>query len=143
MSNKKGELYSFTTGSWSMTPDFPSTAPYIAYHKTIYVSKQDAYYIIGGWVEDNGTYHGSSLNTIIAYQHGEWTKVGTLNSARHAHAAVWLGDGLMVMGGASIHSTERCMFTQSDGMFNCTEITPFLDGYYYGSAAFLVIKGYC
>ena len=124
--HQKGEIYSYTGGGWTDTPDYPfySTNDYFYDFSIVYITEHSAYYVIGGI---------SFLSQIGKYSDGAWSDAGQLNNGRRGAKAQWLGNSLIVAGGSSSLSaepTEKCTLDGAN-MFTCTDITPTLDGWSY------------
>ena len=55
-------------------------------------STSNAIFIIGG-------YYGFDLDDVAKFQDAQWTRFGTLNTARRYHGSINLGEQMMIIGG--------------------------------------------
>ena len=70
-----------------------------------------------------------------------WSKMGDLNSGRHAHNVNFDGAHFLVVGGYGTRKTERC--TMANGQMTCIEQNPELTNYSYYPELYLVPIDFC
>ena len=98
----------------------------------------DAFYVIGGWTDKSS--YDSTIGKLDA--NSNWSKAGELSTGRYAHAAVFDGAYLLVVGGyENDYKTEKCTFT-SNGI-TCTEQSPSLSRYELYPELFMVPADFC
>ena len=82
------------------------------------------------------------LNSILRLSGSSWTwsNVGQLNSPRHTHGVILVGNTFMVVGGAGTKKNEACNLNNEQ--FTCTELSTSLTNYGYTPILYLVDKNY-
>ena len=128
-------MFTLTTGIWMNIPDYPFAGSFVSFIHSLYIEQESAFYAIRG--DDS-----EQLATIAKFDGVNWSAAGALNTARRSHRAVWTGQELIVAGGLGTRSSERCELSVH-GEFECTDITPSLIDFSWGTGAFLVDDGYC
>ena len=101
------------------------------------VHTREAFYVLGGMTEKSE--QGAQIGKLDA--NSVWSKVGDLNTGRHAHNVIFDGMYALVVGGMYTRSTEKCSFT-SNGI-SCTDQNPSLSDYAYYPELFMVPVDYC
>ena len=71
----------------------------------------------------------------------EWSRAGSLNTERYGHGAIFVDGFLMVIGGTSNFSTEKCSIINE--AITCESQNPILSDYAYYPELFLVPSSYC
>ena len=130
-------MFTLSTGTWTDIPDYPSAGSYTSFTHSLYIEEESAFYVIGG---DSNS---GQLATILKFDGVNWSAAGALNTARRAHRAIWTGAELIVAGGLGTRSSERCALNELSGTFECTDITPTLIDFSWGTGAFFVTDQYC
>ena len=84
-----------------------------------------------------------SLNSILRLSGSSWTwsNVGQLNSVRHGHGVILVGNKFMILGGYNaIFKNEACSLENEQ--FTCTELSSSLSKYSYMPILHLVDENY-
>ena len=68
--NKKAEMYSFESGSWQTTNDYPFDDRNLADYDMLYISEAQSYLVIGGFS------HRIILSQIAKFKNGKWSDAG-------------------------------------------------------------------
>ena len=98
---------------------------------------EKAFFFFGGWICDGPSNFITRLDN--DYQ---WSKVGLLNQARHAHGAIYDGNQIMVIGGGrGEFQTEKCEI-ENETVF-CASQEPTLKDYGWFPELYLVSDNYC
>lgn len=132
------EMFSFDVG-WKQIQSYPSEYNQHIYCASIvYIKPKKSFYVVGG-------FDGDQQIDIIAAYSTQWSRVGTLKSARDGHGTIWTGDALIVVGGVGKPQsgiTETCLMN-SDGNFECETRQPQLFDDFLYPELFLVNIDYC
>ena len=75
--NLKAEVYDFGMDDWTTVQDYPYAAEYVVEYDMVYVPATSAYYVIGGFADEQ------TVSTIAMFKNGAWSEAGQLKRARH------------------------------------------------------------
>ena len=71
-----------------------------------------------------------------------WTRVGSLNQGRYAHAVIVRSNDFVIVGGWGTTQTERCAL-QNEMQMLCVSVEPELTYFAYYPEAMLVDENFC
>ena len=117
------EILPLESGSWTAVASYPF-AKSILLAPMVKSVDPFVFYILGGW----NTVHNDALSTVANFNaaDNEWTKIGELQNARWAHAAIYIPTDykFVVVGGKQIQTssvqTEICTLGNGDTSILCT-----------------------
>ena len=133
--HNKAELYSHSTSSWKTKASY-------AFHEAIWtfeiLSYSDSFVLFGGF--DGKIFH--SITTIAEFNSGsnEWTKLGSLQYARHGFGVIESDTKYIVIGGWRDRRTETCELKNQT--IQCTSREPTLNYFQYYPALMIVPSDY-
>ena len=140
--HNKAELYSHSTLSWKTKTSYP-------FHWTIQafeiLAESDSFILFGGLYP----YQRADLSTgfyetdiIAKFNPGsnKWTKLGNLQTRRHAFSVIEIKTKYLVMGGQENKNTETCELINEK--IQCTSRESILNDFHYYPALMIVASDY-
>ena len=94
-----------------------------------------SYYYFGG-------YSSAAIASILRLNGNSWTwsNVGQINTSRHGHRVMFVGNTFMVVGGGGTVGNEACVLANEQ--FTCTELSSSLTDYAWYPVLYLVDENY-
>ena len=98
------------------------------------VHKKGHFFIFGG-------YGAESVIAMLDVASKTWSKIGSLNQGRSAHAVVVRSNDFVIVGGRDTKSTERC--EMQNNQMVCVSTEPELTNFAYYPEAMIVDENFC
>jgi len=141
----KVEMLSTAQNTWEKLDDYPYGDKNLFWAPIVHID--GSFYVVGG--RTARLPYETTIAKLDANSR-EWSRVGDLSSGRRAHAAIFDGTYLIVVGGqvddsddsgAQSQPTERCSIASDE--VTCVEQSPSLHGYEIYPELFLVQHDFC
>jgi len=141
----KVEMLSTAHNTWEELGDYPYGEKNLFLAPIVHID--GSFYVVGG--RTARLPYETTIAKLDANSR-EWSRVGDLSSGRRAHAAIFDGTYLIVVGGqvddsddsgAQSQPTERCSIASDE--VTCVEQSPSLHGYEIYPELFLVQHDFC
>ena len=133
--HNKAEMYSHSTSSWKTKAIYPFHEKIMAFE---ILAHSNSFVLFGGF---DGKI-SSSITTIAKFNPdlNKWTKLGNLQTGRHAFGLVEINMKYLVMGGQGGKNTETCELKNEK--IQCTSREPILNDFHYYPALMIVASDY-